>query len=105
MLGQGVEKRVKVVEDEKVKLVRFADPQEDVNRNIVNVDYFLVAKDKQHNEWVEINEIHRMRHYSIPEIQMLASFSGFKLIKAEEFLTGNIPSKSTWGVTFILQKK
>jgi hypothetical protein len=45
-----------------------------------------------------------MRHFSIPEIHMLASFTGFELLKAEEFLSGNEPSENTWGVNFILRK-
>ena len=45
-----------------------------------------------------------MRHFSIPEIKLLAEFSGFEFLKAEEFVTGNEPSPVTWGVNFILRK-
>jgi hypothetical protein len=45
-----------------------------------------------------------MRHFSLPEIDYLASQNGFKVLGAEEFLTGLKPSKNTWGVCLVLQK-
>ncbi len=41
--------------------------------------------------------------YSVPEIDLLAKMTGFTLLGAEEFMTGNKPSQDTWGVNFILR--
>jgi hypothetical protein len=45
-----------------------------------------------------------MRHFSIPEIELLAAFTNFTVIKTEEFSTKKIPGTETWGVCFVLQK-
>lgn len=101
---QKPETRIKRAENDEVSIIRIAEPEIHVNKNVVDVNYSILVKDKKTNEWVELNEKHPMRHFSIPEIEALASFSGFKLIKTEEFLTGNQPSENTWGVNFILKK-
>ena len=46
-----------------------------------------------------------MRHFSIPEIALLADLTNFTVIKTEEFGTQEKPSENTWGVCFVLQKK
>lgn len=75
------------------------------NNNIVDVNYQVHIQDKE-SKVVEIfKEIHPMRHFSIPEIMLLASLSRFNIIKTEEFLTGNLPGCTTWWVCFIVQKK
>jgi len=45
-----------------------------------------------------------MRHFSLPEIDIVAGVHGFERVAAEEFLTGNVPSESTWGVCVILKR-
>ena len=39
-----------------------------------------------------------MRHFSLPELDLLAADAGFERVGAEEFLTGAAPGESTWGV-------
>jgi len=45
-----------------------------------------------------------MRYFSMPEIDMLAAWSGFERVAAEEFLTGKTPGDDTWGVCLILRR-
>ena len=45
-----------------------------------------------------------MRHFSTPEIKLLAYTTGFELLHAEEYLTKAAPSEKTWGVCYILKK-
>ncbi|MEO5344644.1 MAG: hypothetical protein H7842_15245 [Gammaproteobacteria bacterium SHHR-1] len=45
-----------------------------------------------------------MRHFSLPEIDLLAGQAGFARVRAEEFLTGTVPGEGTWGVCVVLQK-
>jgi len=42
-----------------------------------------------------------MRYFSFPEISLFCSLTGFELVAAEEWLTGNEPNENTWGVCFI----
>lgn len=98
------ETRVKKVENEEISVIRFAEPEIHINTNIVDVNYSIIVKNKSTDKWIEFQEKHPMRHFSIPEISFLAKLTGFELLKAEEFLTGKQPSENTWGVNFILKK-
>lgn len=101
---QKPETRVKKVENNEIKVIRIAEPENHINRNVVDVNYSIMVKDKCTDEWIEFQEKHSMRHFSIPEVGLLATFTGFELLKTEEFLTGKQPSENTWGVNFILKK-
>lgn len=104
VLHQKPEIRIKKVQDENIEIIRIATPQTHYERNVVDVNYIFLVKDKMTNQWSEFEETHSMRYFSIPEISYIAKSTGFKLVKAEEFLTGNTPSPETWGVCFILKK-
>jgi SAM-dependent methyltransferase len=97
--------RMKKMESENISIARFANPEMDINNNVVNVHYSVYVKDKESGKSEEFQENHPMRHFSIPEIDLLASSTGFEIIKSEEFLSGNAPGENTWGVCFILKKK
>jgi SAM-dependent methyltransferase len=101
---QKPETRIKKVENEEINVIRMAEAEINVNQNVVDVNYSILIKNKSSDKWIEFQETHPMRHFSIPEISLLATFTGFQLLKAEEFLTGNQPSENTWGVNFILKK-
>lgn len=103
--NQKPETRIKKVENEEISIIRMAEPVIHVNNNIVDVNYSILVKIKNEDKWVEFQEKHPMRHFSITEISLLAMLTGFELLRAEEFLTGNEPSENTWGVNFILKKK
>jgi hypothetical protein len=45
-----------------------------------------------------------MRHFSLPELDLLAAAHGLQRLGAEEFLTGAAASEATWGVCVILGK-
>ncbi len=96
--------RVKKMQDKYLSVIRIAEPIIDINRNIVDVRFTVFAKDMESNEQSELFESHPMRHFSIPEIGLLAELTGFKIVKAEEFLSGKEPGENTWGVCFILKK-
>lgn len=104
VLHQKPEARKKEVEDGDIQVARMAVPVMHLNRNVVDVNYHVLVTEKRTNEVTEINEIHSMRYFSIPEIKLLAESTGFAVVKAEEFLTGNEPSENSWGVCFILKK-
>ena len=101
---QKTETRIKKVENEEISVIRLAEPEIHASENVVDVNYTILVKNKNTEQWNEFQEKHPMRHFSIPEIELLASFTGFELIISEEFLTRNLPSVNTWGVNFILKK-
>jgi SAM-dependent methyltransferase len=101
---QKPETRIKRLENNNIEVIRIAESDMLFNENVVNVNYQILIKDKNTNQMETINELHPMRHFSIPEIKLLAKLSNFELIHKEEFLTKNEPSEDTWGVCFILKK-
>lgn len=103
VLHQVPETRVKKMEDDEIEVLRIATPDIDPLKNVVGVHYHIIQKDKRTGKYTELRELHNMRHFSVPEIDLIARQTGFKLTGSEEFLTGNKPSENTWGVSFILQ--
>jgi SAM-dependent methyltransferase len=102
---QKAQPRIKRMQNSEIKVTRFAEPIIDINKNVVDVRFTVFAKDNNTNEIFELIESHPMRHFSIPEVDLIARHTGFELMNAEEFLTGNQPSQQTWGVCFTLKKK
>ena len=98
------EVRIKRFSNDQYSIIRIAEPEILVNENIVKVNYTFLIKKILTNENFTIKESHPMRHFSIPEIEFMCNETGFKLIKAEEWLTGNKPSESSWGVCLVIQK-
>lgn len=98
------ENRIKVFENGKIKIIRKAEPTIDSTNNTVDVIYTLDVLNKESQETEHIVENHCIRHFSKPEIELLARYTGFKVIHSEELITANKPSEKTWGVCYILQK-
>jgi SAM-dependent methyltransferase len=96
--------RVKRMADDQVEITRIAEPVIHANENRVDVHYTIFAREFATGAVHTLQEVHPMRHLSLPEIDLLAGAHGFERIGAEEFLTGKPPSEDTWGVCVILQK-
>lgn len=105
VISQVPENRIKNLENDEIEIRRLATPEIHWNENIVDVNYDVKITFKNSRKNLTFSEKHRMRHFSLPEIEMIASQTGFKLVAKEEFLTGNIPGPNTWGVCVVLQKK
>jgi SAM-dependent methyltransferase len=101
---QKPENRTRQFEDEHIIVRRVAEPIIDVYKNVISVNFSITIKNKNNGEERTFDEVHPMRSFSIPEIELLARCSGFTLENAEEFLTGSSPSLNTWGVCFVLRK-
>jgi len=80
-------------------VLRVADPVERPNENLVEVRY-----DYMQSTGEKFREQHVMRHFSIPEISLLASFTGFELWRTMELLTCREPSTDTWAICYVLKK-
>lgn len=96
--------RVKRMADDQVEITRIAEPVLYSNKNCVDVKYTIYARNLTTGAVDTIQENHPMRHFSLPEIDLLARVHGFERLGAEEFLTRNKPSEDTWGVCVILRK-
>lgn len=101
---QKPETRIKRLENDEIEIIRLAESKVDYEKNEVAVNFEVIIKDKLTHITEKIKEQHLMRHFSIPEIKMLAIHTGFDVILTEEFFTTNSPSENTWGVCFVLKK-
>ena len=101
---QKPEVRVKRVADEAIEITRIAEPVLHPNENRVDVNYMIFARDLASGSVETMIETHPMRHFSLPDLDLLAQISDFAVVGMEEFLTGNRPSEETWGVCLILKK-
>ncbi len=101
---QKPETRIKRLENQEIEILRIAESKIISEKNVVEVNFDVSIKDKKTNISENLKEKHSMRHFSIPEIELLAKFTGFEIVLVEEFLTKKLPSIETWGVCFILKK-
>lgn len=99
------EKRIKILEDDFLKVERTANPEIYLNENVVDVNYNINIIDKLTNETDIIQETHKVRYLFKPELEYFMDKNGFKLIEAKEWLTSAEPSEDTWGVCFVGIKK
>lgn len=96
--------RVKRMENDRLKIIRIAEPVIYPNENRIDVHYTIHVQETSSKKCEVLEEVHPMRHFSLPEIDLLAAATGFERIGVEEFLSGESPSESTWGVCVILRK-
>jgi SAM-dependent methyltransferase len=94
--------RMKTIENEHIKVMRFAEPIVHAHDNVVDVNYTMVVKDKSNNTVDEIKETHSMRYLFKPELDMMFKSAGLRLVAFEEWLSGTKPSINSWNVTFIV---
>lgn len=96
--------REKEMSNASIRVKRKATPRIDWNANIVDVQYDISVESLDSGLISTFSENHTMRHFSLPEIQLVALQTGFEVIYTREWMTGNAPSPDTWGVFFILRK-
>ena len=101
VLHQLPEKRVKTMENDDIKVIRYCNPEHLPKESIVKVNYTIEIIDKKSKSYESIKETHSMRYFSSDEIKEFAQKAGIKIINEEEWLTQNKPSKNTWGVCFV----
>lgn len=95
--------RVKEVEDEKNKLIRIATPVMHDRENVVDVCYEVFVIDKETGETRTINEIHNMRYFFRPELEILLKQAGFGLIDNLDCRTLGVTGYDSWTSYFVAQ--
>ena len=98
------ERRVLGKETDLLRVNRVATPVENIPESCVDVHYRYAIEDKDSGRTKTFEEMHRMRHYTKGEIQLLASAHGLSILGATEFMSNREPNRDTWGVWFTLQK-
>jgi ubiquinone/menaquinone biosynthesis C-methylase UbiE len=76
-------------------VIRIAEPELDVNRNVVTVHYRLLVS-KAGEALREYRESHHMRYLFMPEIAMIARQAGFQVEACGQWLTKTPLSDESW---------
>lgn len=98
------EVKIKRVENDSIKITRIAEPTILYNKNIVEVNYEVIIEEVKNKNVTRIKETHPMRHFSLPELHLLASNSKFKILEAKEWISNYEPSERTWGICLTLKR-
>jgi SAM-dependent methyltransferase len=96
--------RIKRFGDEKIKVIRIAEPIMYPNENIVDVQYEVLIESKIDNHGEKICETHQMRYFFKPEIELFLKMNGFQSLHTEEWLTGKTIGSDTWGICWVIKK-
>jgi SAM-dependent methyltransferase len=105
VLYQKPANRIKVIEDSLIYVKREAISNLNTITNVVDVNFNISITEKKSGRNEFFQELHPMRYFSLPELEFFGEQSGLQLVKAEELITCNIPSESTWGVCVIFKKR
>jgi len=92
--------RIKIFENDDIKIVRIATPTLLVNENVVDVRYDLLIIEKFSGRCREIVENHRVRYFFGPEIESLLARHGLERVEFGEWLSNRVPDQSSWN-TFV----
>jgi SAM-dependent methyltransferase len=101
---QRPEVRVKRLMKDGLEITRIAEPIVYPNENRVDVCYTVFVREANSGDIQSFTETHPMRHFSLPELDLLIEAAGFERVCAQEWLTGKEPSEASWGVCLVLVK-
>lgn len=96
--------RVKRMANERLQVVRVAEPDLIINPNLVQVKYQIFARASGTENYEAFEETHCMRYFFAPEILLLAEKFGMSILSEQEWLTQAALSDRTWGACFLLRK-
>lgn len=97
--------RVKQVEDDNNTVIRYANPIMHVDKNVVDVCYDVLIIDKVNGTAKEIKEVHNMRYFFAPEIELMLETTGFTLTACLDCNTLKETDFNSWTAYFIAVKK
>lgn len=98
------EPRIKILEDDFIKVKRQAKPKLHINENIVDVNYEIFINNKENNTFETINEVHSMRYFFKKEIEFYLEYVGFNVEHFYEWMTFKEPNTESWNVVVVAKK-
>jgi len=95
--------RVKRLEDEAIQITRIAEPIMHSNENLVDVNYHVFVRDKQTSTIEELKEIHQMRYLFKPELELLLTQVGLRVLDCREWMSDKDLSFNSWNAYWMTQ--
>jgi SAM-dependent methyltransferase len=96
--------RIKRLEDERVQIVRLAEPELRPNLNVVDVNYTVYVTERDSGERFELRETHSMRYLFLPELHCLLQAAGLQVLEAEQWLSGGELDLKSWQAVIVARK-
>ncbi|UZQ55230.1 class I SAM-dependent methyltransferase [Trichothermofontia sichuanensis B231] len=95
--------RIKQILSNNLSLTRFADPKLYPNTNYVDIYYQLYVQDKTTQACKSIEEVHRMRYFFRPEIDLILKRYGLILLDSREWMSRRELGFDTWNAYWVVQ--
>ena len=103
VLAQKPELRVKRLEDEGIRVTRIAEPAMREPEGIVEVHYTVFIEEKGTENIRRVEETHRMRYLSLPELARLRG-GAFAERAALGWMSGDAPDARSWSALQVLER-
>lgn len=97
--------RVKEAEDGENRLIRIARPVMHAKENVVDVCYEALIINKATSITKCISEVHKMRYFFTPELEMLLEEAGFELLENIDCVSEREADYHSWTSYFIARAK
>jgi SAM-dependent methyltransferase len=92
--------RVRTIEDERISVVRRAEPVHLPAERLVDVAYRVAITDLESGRTREIRETHRMRYLFEEEVGRLLAGVGLDVVECGEWMTGLPAGPGSWNVYY-----
>ena len=96
--------RIKEACKDGMRAIRIARPRMDAEKNIVYVDYDIYMVDESKLNCIPIKETHAMRYFFVPELDLMLTSAGFRLLDVLDCRTLSVTDYSSWTAYFIAEK-
>lgn len=103
VLAELPERRVKLLEDERIKVRRIAEPALHPGENVVDVSYTVFIEDKAAGSTQEVRETHRMRYLFLPELALLRG-DAFAERASCAWMSDAAPDLRSWAGCQVLER-
>jgi SAM-dependent methyltransferase len=103
VLAQRAEAREKHLADERIEVVRKAEPVLHENEDVVDVNYTVTILDKATGGTETVRETHRMRYLFLPELALLSA-GAFEERATHAWMSEALPDAQSWAAFQVLAR-
>jgi 2-polyprenyl-3-methyl-5-hydroxy-6-metoxy-1,4-benzoquinol methylase len=95
------EVRLKQISNEKITLNRVAEPLLFDSKNYCQVSYSIFIEDKETGVIKRFSEIHKMRYFFDPELELLIDMTNLRILESCTWFTNELPNRKIWDAIMV----
>jgi SAM-dependent methyltransferase len=103
VLAQRPDRRERVVESDRFRVLRTATPTVHEERHVVDVGYHFDVLDKRTGVRDQLDEIHPMRYLDAGDVERLAAAARFAPVALHAWMSDAAPDATTWAAFAVLR--